>query len=62
METYLKDLANQIVKARLIARGIRLPASFIKRPEKVLYCGLAKLYRVDPLSICVIDRIKKAVR
>jgi len=40
MEAYLKDLANQIVKARAIARGISLPASFIKRPEKVLYCGM----------------------
>jgi glucose/mannose-6-phosphate isomerase len=40
METYLKDLASQIVKARGIARGISLPASFIKRPEKVLYCGM----------------------
>ena len=40
MEVYLKDLANQIVKARAIAAGINLPASFIKRPEKVLYCGM----------------------
>ena len=40
MEVYLKDLANQIVKARAIAKGISLPASFIKRPEKVLYCGM----------------------
>jgi glucose/mannose-6-phosphate isomerase len=24
-------------------------------------CGLAKFYKVDPMSICVIDRIKKAV-
>ncbi len=40
MEAYLKDLANQIVKARAIAGGISLPASFIKRLEKVLYCGM----------------------
>jgi glucose/mannose-6-phosphate isomerase len=40
MEVYLKDLANQIVKARAIARGVSLPASFIKRPAKVLYCGM----------------------
>lgn len=40
MEAYLKDLANQIVKAREIAGGISLPASFIKRPAKVLYCGM----------------------
>ena len=40
MEAYLKDLSNQIVKARAIAAGISLPASFIKRPEKVLYCGM----------------------
>ncbi len=40
MEAYLKDLANQIVKARAIAGGISLPSSFIKRPEKVLYCGM----------------------
>ena len=40
MESYLKDLANQIVKARAIAGGISLPPSFIKRPEKVLYCGM----------------------
>jgi glucose/mannose-6-phosphate isomerase len=40
MEVYLKDLANQIVKARAIAGGVSLPASFIKRPEKVLYCGM----------------------
>jgi glucose/mannose-6-phosphate isomerase len=25
-------------------------------------CELAKLYKVDPMSICVIDRIKKAVK
>ena len=40
MKAYLKDLANQIMKARAIAGGISLPASFIKRPEKVLYCGM----------------------
>lgn len=40
MEAYLKDLANQIVKARAIAEGISLPSSFIQRPEKVLYCGM----------------------
>jgi glucose/mannose-6-phosphate isomerase len=40
MEVYLKDLAHQITKARAIAKGISLPASFIKRPEKVLYCGM----------------------
>ena len=40
MESYLKDLANQIVRARAIACGISLPSSFIKRPEKVLYCGM----------------------
>ncbi len=40
MEVYLKDLAHQIMKARAIAGGISLPASFIKRPEKVLYCGM----------------------
>lgn len=40
MEVYLKDLANQILKARDIAAGISLPSSFIKRPEKVLYCGM----------------------
>jgi glucose/mannose-6-phosphate isomerase len=40
MEVYLKDLANQIVKARTIAKGINLPPSFIKRPAKVLYCGM----------------------
>ena len=40
MEVYLKDLANQVVKARAIAGGISLPSSFIKRPEKVLYCGM----------------------
>ncbi|MFA5159702.1 MAG: bifunctional phosphoglucose/phosphomannose isomerase [Candidatus Omnitrophota bacterium] len=40
MEVYLKDLANQIVKARAIAGGINLSSSFIKRPEKVLYCGM----------------------
>ena len=40
MESFLKDLASQIIKAREIAKGIRLPASFIKRPAKVLYCGM----------------------
>lgn len=40
MEMYLKDLAHQIAKARAIANGISLPPSFIKRPEKVLYCGM----------------------
>jgi len=40
MEAYLKDLANQIVKARAIAGGISLPSSFIQRPAKVLYCGM----------------------
>jgi glucose/mannose-6-phosphate isomerase len=40
MEAYLKDLANQIVKARAIAGGISLPAAFIRRPEQVLYCGM----------------------
>ena len=40
MEAYLKDLANQIVKARAIARGISLPSSFIRRPENVLFCGM----------------------
>lgn len=40
MEAYLKDLANQIVKARAIAGGINLPSSFIQRPAKVLYCGM----------------------
>ena len=40
MESFLKDLASQIIKAREIAKGIQLPSSFIKRPEKVLYCGM----------------------
>lgn len=40
MEVYLKDLAHQIAKARVIARDTRLPSSFIKRPVKVLYCGM----------------------
>lgn len=40
MEAYLKDLSNQIMKARVIARGISLPVSFSKRPENVLYCGM----------------------
>ncbi len=40
MEAYLKDLAYQIVKARAIAGGISLSAFFIKRPEKVLCCGM----------------------
>ena len=40
MEKFLKDLSNQIEKARAIAGGVSLPASFIKRPEKVLYCGM----------------------
>jgi len=38
-----EDLANQVVKARAIAGGISLPSSFIKRPEKVLYCGMGVL-------------------
>ena len=25
-------------------------------------CELAKLYKVDPMSICVIDRIKKEIQ
>lgn len=40
MENYLKDLAHQITKARDIAATVRLPARFIKRPAKVLYCGM----------------------
>jgi len=40
MDAYLKDLSHQIVKARAIAGGINLLPSFIKRPEKVLYCGM----------------------
>ncbi|HOW87211.1 MAG TPA: SIS domain-containing protein [Candidatus Omnitrophota bacterium] len=40
MEAYLKDLGPQIVKARAIAAGISLSPSFIKRPAKVLYCGM----------------------
>ncbi|OQA57815.1 MAG: bifunctional phosphoglucose/phosphomannose isomerase [Candidatus Omnitrophica bacterium ADurb.Bin277] len=40
MEVYLKDLANQIEKARRIAASVRLPVSFVKRPAKVLFCGM----------------------
>ncbi len=40
MEAYLKDLKNQIEQAHKIAARIRLPASFIKRPAKVLFCGM----------------------
>lgn len=40
MEQFLKDLAGQIVKARVIAEGVSLPSSFIKTPEKILFCGM----------------------
>lgn len=40
MEIYLKDLANQIKKAKSIASGVKLPDTFVKRPDKVLFCGM----------------------
>ena len=40
MEIYLRDFANQIEKARRIAAAVKLPSSFVKRPAKVLFCGM----------------------
>ncbi|HPW76311.1 MAG: bifunctional phosphoglucose/phosphomannose isomerase [Candidatus Omnitrophica bacterium ADurb.Bin292] len=40
MEIYLKDLSNQIKKAQSIASGVKLPGTFVKRPAKVLFCGM----------------------
>lgn len=40
MKNLLKDLAGQIERSRVIASGVSLPASFIKRPAKVLFCGM----------------------
>lgn len=40
MERFLKDLGDQIEKARRIANGVDLPSSFIKKPAQVLYCGM----------------------
>ena len=40
MERFLKDLGAQIEKARVIAGGVDLPSSFVKKPAKVLYCGM----------------------
>ena len=40
MEAFLKDLAGQIENARVIANGINLPPSFIRKPAKVLFCGM----------------------
>ena len=40
MERFLKDLGAQIEKAQIIANGVDLPASFIRKPAKVLYCGM----------------------
>lgn len=40
MERFLKDLNNQIEKARVIAKEISLPASFVRKPGKVLFCGM----------------------
>lgn len=40
MEAFLKDFSNQIEKARDIAERINLPSSFIKRPAKILFCGM----------------------
>ena len=40
MEAFLRDLAEQIESAREIAKGINLPPSFIRKPSKVLFCGM----------------------